>query len=114
MASYVLLLKPGFDGPHVDSLLDVSGAVVPGVTFKEWLTTARVIDRLNGSNDEEVKARKELLHQVSMLDLRSRLDGACDGPYLLHSEHHLTYEQLERMVNTDSKFVKRLREKGRL
>ena len=114
MASYVLLLKPGFDGAHVDSMLDVSAAVVPGVTFKEWTAAARVCDRIDGTDGVSFRNQIAVLHQVEMLSLRSRLDGACDGPYLLHCEREMSYDELEQMVNTDSKFVKRLREKGRI
>ena len=109
MASYVLLLKPGFDGAHIDSMLDVSKAVVGSETnYAEWLTTARVIDRIDGTN-VALNEYKNLLHQVAMLGLRSRLDGACDGPYLLHFEREMSYDELEEMVNTNPKFVQRLR-----
>jgi hypothetical protein len=112
MPSYVLLLKPGFDGAHVDSMLDVTKAVVGG-TFKDYLTTARVIDRIDGTN-VALNEYKGLLHQVAMIELRGRLDGACDGPFLLHVEEPLTYDELEHIVNTSAAFVKHLQEKGRL
>ena len=110
--SYVFLLKPNMYGVHVDSMLDVSKAVMEG-SFKDYLTTARVIDRIDGTNTA-LNEYKELLHQVEMLSLRSRLDGACEGPFLLHSEVELSYDTLEQMVHNNPKFVKHLMEKARL
>jgi hypothetical protein len=108
MSSYVLLLKPGWDGVCIDAMLDVSAAVV-GVSFKDWIAAAKVCDRIDGT------ARHELLRAVPMMNLRSRLDGGCEGPFLLHcDEVEFTRDELEKFLRDNPVVLHNLREKGRI
>lgn len=110
-ASYVILLKFDWDGVCVDSMLDVTSVIV-NAPFKDWMTAARVADRIDGTKGVAVRAQTDLLNAVHMLDLRAKLDGACRGPYLLHCEEEFTRDELEQYLRLNPATVRRLREEG--
>jgi hypothetical protein len=110
-ASYVLLLKFDWDGVCVDSMLNVTSVIVDA-PFKDWMTAARVADRIDGTPNVAVRAQTDLLSAVHTLDLRAKLDGACRGPYLLHCEEEFTRDELEQYLRFNPATVRRLREEG--
>jgi hypothetical protein len=111
MASYLLLLKPSYDGVIVDSMLDVTSAITDQ-PFKEWMASAKVFDRMVGGTEAE-KEKLQVLRDAQYIQLRSKFDG--DGPYVLHcDEKEFTRDELQQYLRDNPKVLKRLREGSRI
>ena len=112
MSSYVLLLRPGWDGVQIDSILDVSSAISDG-SYDDWIAVAKVCDRIDGGN-EAVKAQAQVLRDVNFFMLRARYSD-CDGPFLLHClGMEFTRDGLEQYLRDNPDVVRRMREEGRI
>jgi hypothetical protein len=119
MSSYVFLLKPSYEGPAIDMMMDVTSAIDP--TFKDRITVAKVCDRIDGTNDvqrnallrDAIKPHTDVLNQVQFLRLRARY-AMCDGPYLVHCDCEMKLDELQEYLRSNPEFVQRLKRSGRI
>jgi hypothetical protein len=99
-------VKYDHDGPKLDSFLDVTALTVSN---KPHIVEA--VRRKMGL--EPNTALDSIQHNIQMIQLRPRLDGACDGPFLVHTATPLDRDQLEKMLQNKPLLAK-IRKGGRL
>ena len=85
----VFLLKYNEDGPFIDSALDVSPIL--GLGWQAMLAAEKLTGQVN-------KQARELASHLSMLRLRSRLDGGIYGPYLIKFPEPMDIVALETFL----------------
>jgi hypothetical protein len=103
----------------IDTLVDVTSAIDP--TFKDRSTVAKVCDRIDGLKvgaydtmlRDAAKPHGDVLRAMHYLYLRARY-AMTDGPFLLHVEEPLTYDELEQYLQSIPDVLKQLRRKGRI
>ncbi len=113
MTTYAILLRMGWDGVQVDSMMDVTSAIVGA----DAIAVAQVCDRIDGG-DAAFKAltiaHKDVCHAVYIMSLRPRFDSACEGPFIINCEDSFTRDELEQYLRDNPEVVQRLRKKGRM
>jgi hypothetical protein len=108
MASYVILIKFDHEGAHLDSCLDVTPVVALG-----GYENVKIVQEVRKKFGQPVSPDlAHLGHQMHMLELRSRFDGACDGPFVLHVPDPMTVGEIDQILK-DPALLKRIRE-GRI
>lgn len=108
MSSYVILIKFDHEGAHLDSCLDVTPVVALG-----GYANVKIVQQVRKKFGQPTSPDLEhLAHQMHSLELRSRFDGACDGPFLLHVPDPMTGDEINQILK-DPALLKRIRE-GRI
>jgi hypothetical protein len=108
MTTFLFLLKYGPDGPELDDCLDVT--VADGFTFSDLLKAEQVAVRMGQPLDVSAQ---QLARAAKMIGLRARLDGACDGPFVLRHDGDLSRDQLLKLLR-DKALLKRVRAECRI
>lgn len=85
----VVLVRYTEDGLTIDSSLDVSDLL-----GMEWIGILAA-EKLTGKRND--KARR-LARSLNMLQLRTRFDGHCHGPYLIKTEDPISVRELEQAL----------------
>lgn len=110
MTTFLFLVKYDHEGVVLDDCLDLSQAEAAGDGDIHALFIAeKVAERLGQPFDLKLK---DLVHAVQMIGLRSRLDGATEGPYLVRTEVDITREQFQSVLRDNPELFKRIREEG--
>jgi hypothetical protein len=113
MSSYAILLRMGWDGVEIDSMIDVTSAIVG----EEAIAVAKVCDRIDGVDKASkalVKSHNDVCQAVAHMEIRTRFDSACEGPFVIHCEHEVDRDELQKYLRANPEYVKRLRKKGRI